>query len=82
MKSQIEIYTMQKVKERRLQLEISQRYLADYLNIHHSYVSLVEDMDSDAAYNLDHLNEIAIVLECSVKDFIPDKPYRNNKKKQ
>lgn len=47
MKSEIELYTAQKVKERRLKLKISQRYLADCLNINQRYISKIENPEYD-----------------------------------
>lgn len=80
MKSEIELYTARKVKERRLKLKISQRYLADCLNINQRYISKIENPKYPEAYNVDHLNDIAVILECSTRDFFPEKPFRNNKK--
>ena len=74
MKSKIELYTIQKVKEIREKRQISQRYLADCMNVSHSFIQQIEDVNTDTAYNLDHLNEISKILNCSIKDFMPDKP--------
>lgn len=74
MKSEIELFVIKKVKERRQELGISQRYLADCLNVSHSFIQQIEDEHTRAAYNLDHLNEIAKVLKCSLKDFMPELP--------
>ena len=80
MKSKIELYTIEKVKERREQLDMKLTYFADCMNMSHQFISKIEDCDTDKAYNLDHLNDIAVILECSIKDFFPDKPFKNNKK--
>lgn len=74
MKSKIELFVIEKVKERRLELDISQRYLADCMNVSHSFIQQIEDPTIDTAYNLDHLNEIAKILKCSLKNFMPEKP--------
>lgn len=39
-----------------------------------SFVSHIESKNRRAKYNLNHLNEIAVILECSPKDFWLDKP--------
>ncbi|WP_270516642.1 helix-turn-helix domain-containing protein [Sanguibacteroides sp. AM78-02pH3A] len=74
MKSNIELYTVQKVKEHREDADMSIRYFADCLNVSHQFISKIEDATSDKAYNLDHLNEIAKILKCSPRDFLPEKP--------
>ncbi len=79
MKSRIELYTIEKVKERREQLNMKLTYFADCMNLSHQFISKIEDVNSDKAYNLDHLNDIAVLLECSIKNFFPEKPFRNNK---
>lgn len=74
MKSEIELYIIRKVKERRIQINISQRYLADCLNVSQSFIQQIEDENTSIAYNIDHLNAVAKILKCSIKDFIPDAP--------
>lgn len=74
MKSKIELFTIQKVKELREKKDISQRYLADCMNVSHSFIQQIEDPSTNTAYNLDHLNDISKILNCSIKDFMPDKP--------
>lgn len=74
MKSGIKLFVIERVKTRRLEMNISQRYLADSLNVSHSFIQQIEDPKTDTAYNLDHLNEIAKILKCSLKYFMPDKP--------
>lgn len=75
MKSKIELFVIEKVKERRVALDISQRYLADCLNVSQSFIHQIEDPTTDKAYNLDHLNEIAKILKCSLKYFMPEKNF-------
>ncbi len=74
MKSKIKLFVIERVKTRRHELGMSQRYLADCLNVSHSFIQQIEDPETNAAYNLDHLNEIAKVFKCSLKDFMPDQP--------
>ena len=59
MKSEIELYIIRKVKERRIQINISQRYLADCLNVSQSFIQQIEDENTSIAYNIDHLNAVA-----------------------
>ena len=74
MKSAVELYVINKVKECREAHDMSQRYMSDCLNYTHTFVNQVEDPNNPLAYNLDHLNEIAKLFKCSMKDFMPDRP--------
>lgn len=38
-----------------------------------SFISQVEDPSKRAKYNINHLNKIAEIFNCSPKDFWPDK---------
>ena len=62
MKSAIELYIVQKVKEQRKKRKMSQRYLADCLNVSQSFIRNIENENDDTAYNIDHLNEIGKIL--------------------
>ena len=73
MKSAIELYIVQKVKEQRKKRKMSQRYLADCLNVSQSFIRNIENKNDDTAYNIDHLNEIAKIFDCSIRDFFPEK---------
>ena len=68
MKSAIELYIVQKVKEQRKKRKMSQRYLADCLNVSQSFIRNIENENDDTAYNIDHLNEIAKIFDCSIRD--------------
>ena len=73
MKSAIELYIVQKVKEQRKKRKMSQRYLADCLNVSQIFIRNIENENDDTAYNIDHLNEIAKIFDCSIRDFFPEK---------
>lgn len=74
MKTAIELYMIQKVKEKRTELGMSQSVLADCLNLSKGFIGNVENPKCRAKYNLNHLNEIAKIMNCSLYDFFPDKP--------
>ena len=78
MKSKIELYTIERVKALRIAKGLSVRYFADCLTVSHSFIQKIEDPDSITAYNLDHLNEIAKILDCTLWDIIPQKPFAND----
>lgn len=74
MKSAIELYVSQKVKEYRLARNWSLRYLADCLNVSHTFIKDIENLESDTSCNLDHVNAFAKVFECDIYDLLPKKP--------
>ena len=74
MKTKIEQYVIDQVKKRRMDLKISQVVLADSINVSKGFIGNVEVPKNDYKYNLNHLNEIAKVLHCSIRDFFPEKP--------
>ncbi len=71
MVSEIEAYIINRVKEKRKEKGLSQIALSQKLGLSDSFVSHVESSSRRAKYNLNHLNQIAIILECSPKDFWP-----------
>ncbi|MFC0515165.1 helix-turn-helix domain-containing protein [Mucilaginibacter angelicae] len=76
LKSDIEAYVINKVKEMREQHKLSQSELAVRLNVSNGFIGQVESSRSPTKYNLNHLNKLALIFGCSVKDFIPDKPFK------
>ncbi|WP_421150533.1 helix-turn-helix domain-containing protein [Seonamhaeicola sp. NFXS20] len=58
----------------RLERKISQVALSQSLGMSSSFVSHVESVKRRAKYNVNHLNEIAKIFNCSPKDFWPDLP--------
>lgn len=77
-KSEIDWYVANSVKEYRLKNRLSQLKLATQLGVSHSFIQQVEDKSSRSKYNLIHLNSLANILKCSPKDFLPEKPILNN----
>ena len=77
MRSQIEQYVIDRIRERREELGISQLNLAFSLGFEsQGYISKIESTNPnyDDRYNISHLNEIAKILKCSPKDFWPEIP--------
>ena len=75
----IERFIITKVKEKREEKGISQSALSLAIGKSTSYVSDVEAQSKTAKYNIKSLNIIAIALGCSIKDFLPDEPIREEK---
>jgi len=76
---QIELYIIRKVKEKREEKGISQAALSLAIGKSTTYISDIEAQSKTAKYNIKSLNIIALALGCSIKDFIPDHPIREDK---
>lgn len=72
-KTKIELFISSKVKEFRLKNNMSQAELAHKLNLSSGFIGKVESTKSKSKYNLNHLNSLAKIFNCSIKDFFPDK---------
>jgi len=72
--TKIERYIIEKVKEMRHANKISQVTLSQRIGMSSSFVSHVESVKRRAKYNVNHLNEIAKIFNCSPKHFWPEKP--------
>ena len=76
MRSSIEQYIIDRVKEMRIAKGKSQADIAYGLGFESTgYIGEIEssNLEKSEAYNIDHLNEIAKILGCSPKDFWPEK---------
>ena len=77
MRTQIEQYIIDRIRERREVMGITQENLAFSLGFEsQGYISKIESTNPnyDDSYNVNHLNEIAKILKCSPKDFWPEIP--------
>lgn len=72
--SKIDQYVIDKVRERRIELGVSQAVLADYINVNRGFIGHVENIKRPQKDNITLLNEIAKALNCSIKDFFPQEP--------
>lgn len=72
--SEIEQFVIDKVREIRLLKNIGQKQLSLEMGLSGKFIGNVESTKTPDKYNLNHLNKIAEILECSIKDFFPDKP--------
>lgn len=69
----IEQYVIDKVKEMRQEKGISQAALAQLMEVSEGFIGNVENPKYRAKYSLYHLGLLAKILQCSPKDFLPDK---------
>ena len=74
MKSKIDLYVVNRVKEKREDKSMSQADLAYELNTSVGFIGQVESPKYPAKYNVRHLNELARILSCSPQDFLPKRP--------
>lgn len=74
MKEKIDLYVVNKVKEKRLEKKISQANLANELDVSIGFIGQCESKNYPAHYNVKHLNLLAKILKCSPQDFLPVKP--------
>ena len=76
--SAIEQYVIDKVREKRIKAGLTQVVLSLAMDLSSKFVGNVESDRTTAKYNINHLNKLAIVLECSIKDFFPEEPIQNS----
>ena len=72
--SEIEQFVIDKVREIRLSKRVGQMNLSLAMGLNGKFVGNVESPKTPDKYNLNHLNKIAQILECSIKDFFPEIP--------
>jgi transcriptional regulator with XRE-family HTH domain len=82
LKSNIETYVIGKVRDKRLELNLSQEDVASILDTSRGFVGQVESNNYPAKYNLNHLNKLAIEFGCQLHDFIPQNPLPENQSKK
>ena len=72
--TEIELFIIQKVRDIRESLNLTQEELSFRLNKNRGFIGDIEAPSKNAQYNIKTLNDIAKIFECSPKDFWPDKP--------
>lgn len=72
--TEIEKYIIEKIKNIRKARGLSQLELSQKLDMSDSFISHVEAPSKRAKYNINHLNKIAEIFNCSPKDFWPENP--------
>lgn len=70
--TEIEQHVIERVKEIRVSKGFSQDKLSVLMGLNEKFVTKVENPNRAEKYNLNHLNKIAEILECSIKDFFPE----------
>jgi transcriptional regulator with XRE-family HTH domain len=73
-KSKVDIYVIDRVKEKRIEQNLSQADLAYELGMSVGFIGKIESSKYSSHYNIKHLNDLARILKCSPQDFLPKKP--------
>ena len=73
-KNEIDHYIMNRVRDLRITKGISQAELASLMDVSRAFIGKIENPKLDKKYNINHLNQLAKIFNCSPKDFLPDKP--------
>ncbi|ATV27720.1 XRE family transcriptional regulator [Prevotella intermedia] len=71
MKSKIDLFVITRIKERRMQKNISQRGLAAILDCSSSFIGQVESEKFDVKYSVHQVFLVAQFFECSPAEFFP-----------
>jgi transcriptional regulator with XRE-family HTH domain len=77
MRSPIEQYVIDQVRRIRTDKKVSQADIAYHLEFESTaYIGQIESSKpgNTESYNINHLNQIAKLLNCSPKDFWPENP--------
>jgi transcriptional regulator with XRE-family HTH domain len=85
-KSKFDLAVIEMVKKIREDKGFSQDQIAFFLDTTAGYIGQVESPKTRSKYNLNHLNRLALEMNCSPKDFIPATPFdekiKSGRKKQ
>ncbi len=74
--SPIDQYVIDKVRKMREEKDISQKELSLKMEFSEGFVGHVENPNRRDKYNLNHLNSLAVIFKCSIKDFMPEQPFK------
>ena len=73
-KSKFELAVIDAVTKVRIEKGYTQDDLAEILDVTRGFIGQVESPNFDSKYNLDHINRLANAMNCSPRDFLPEKP--------
>ena len=74
LKTNIELFVINRVRAQRLEQKLSQDDIAVMLDTTRGFIGQVESPKHSAKYNLNHLNKLAIEFGCPLYDFLPENP--------
>lgn len=73
MKAPIELFVIKQVRKKRKAFKYTQAELSDKLGTSNGFVGQVESKKCPQKYNILHLNILAKIFDCSIRDFFPEK---------
>jgi transcriptional regulator with XRE-family HTH domain len=73
-KTKFEMAIVAKVAEMRREKGLSQKDIADCLELTKGFIGQVESKNSPSTYSVNHLNRLAHAFGCSPQEFIPKNP--------
>jgi transcriptional regulator with XRE-family HTH domain len=73
-KTNIELFVISKAKEKREQAGLSQAELAFKLEVSLGFIGQVESPSHPSKYNLNHINKLAEIFNCSPQELLPTRP--------
>jgi len=76
--SEIDLYVINKVRELRVPKTLSQVKLSILMGLAEGAIGKIENPKERAKYNIRHLNLLAKALKCSPRDFLPERPLKND----
>ena len=75
MRSKIDIHVIDRVREKRIALNMSHQELSIKAGFRsNGFVGQTESLKYNKRYNIQHLNKFAKIFNCSPKEFLPDLP--------
>lgn len=73
-KTKIEWAIVENVRTIRKRKKKTQRDIASHFGVSPGYIGQIETEASASMYSFDNLNELAKYLECSMRNFMPERP--------
>ena len=74
MLDEVDKYVIARVKEKRIEKGFSQSKLAFELGLSNGFIGMVESGKFAHKYSVSQLNNIAKILGCSAREFLPEIP--------
>jgi transcriptional regulator with XRE-family HTH domain len=76
--SRLDWFIINRVKELRHKKGISQGQLSVEMGFSDKFVGGIENPTSSTKYNIRHLNLLAVALNCTLSDLLPEKPFEDD----
>lgn len=72
-KSKFELEIVDLVRQKRRENKLTQENIAEILSVTPGYIGQIESNNEPSMYTHDQLNLLAVEMECSPKEFYPNK---------